>query len=417
MKSHADKSTIKLNTEDVSWTKRLNFAMLTVWLLVGVALSVFALVRFGKDFRGYYAAAEVLISGGNPYDYNLVAQVLLEVTGIMGNNPYYYPPWFLWIFLPLTALSFPIARVIWMAVNFILWNVGLWQLNKLTGWPRIGWQLYGLFAVTTCCFAWITWKYEQAGILVFVMLVLLIISIQEGKTIWSGIWMALLLIKPNITLIVVAGVGLWLFRKGQWRTVLVAMVTLLVLLSISTWITPDWYEPFLQEGFGQGLSVVLDGPDKVIGLRLNTTLLGWLTMLGVERQFHSLIYGISILLGVAVFLWTVHKSSSPLQLISILLLISLALTPYALQYDYAPLAIALFWALSLCAFSYRALIAALILLGFIFSIIFWQENIAWGYWMVIDLIIMAILGLHQKTKFNQRSSSISQPIMKKPPHG
>jgi hypothetical protein len=62
------------------------------------------------------------------------------------------------------------------------------------------------------------------------------------------------------------------------------------------------------------------------------------------------------------------------------------------------------------------LIVALMLLGIILSIIFWQENIAWGYWMVIDLIIMAILGLYQKTKFDQQSSSTSPSIRKTPPH-
>lgn len=370
--------------------------MLCTWLSVGVVFCVIAFLRFGKDFRGYYAAADVLMAGENPYDYDLVAQVLLQVTGEMGNNPYYYPPWFLWIFVPLTLLSFPIARVVWMALNYALWNIGLWHLGHLTGWPGKGWRLYALFTLLTCSFAWITWKYEQAGIIVFVMFVMLIASIQKEKTIWSGIWMALLLIKPNITLIVVAGIGLWLLRNGQWRAVLVMAITLMALLSISTWITPDWYEPFFQEGFGQGLTVVLDGPDKVVGLRLNTTLLGWLTTVGVEPQFHIFIYGIGVLFGSAAFLWTVYRSRSPLELVSVLLLVSLALTPYALQYDYPPLAIVLFWALSLCASSPRALIVVLILAGIIFSLIFWQENIAWGYWIIIDLIIMSIWGLYQR---------------------
>ncbi len=387
-----------MNTETNQWVKRFDFFMLSAWLLMGLALAVVAVVRFGSDFRGYYAAARVLLDGGNPYDYNLVAQVLMEVTGRMGNNPYYYPPWFTWLFAPIASLPFQTARVIWAAFNFILWTVGLWRLGEIVRWPEKGWRLYTLFTLVTSSFAWVTLKYEQAGILIFVLFVVLIASIQAQKWIWSGIWMALLLIKPNVTLIVLAGLSLWLLRRGHWRPLLVMFFTLVVLVLISTWITPDWYQPIWEEGFGQGLSVMLDGPDKVVAVRLNTTLPDWLTIVGVGRQFHMLIYGICIVAGVLVFFGTVYGSQSLLELISVLLLISFALTPYALQYDYPPLVIVTFWALSLSRTSPLGLGVAFLLAGLIFSVIFWQENIAWGFWMVVGLIVMAIWGLYQKPR-------------------
>ena len=52
-------------------------------------MAVASYLWFGQDFRGYYAAARVLLSQGNPYDYSQIAPVLLAVTGRMGNNPYY----------------------------------------------------------------------------------------------------------------------------------------------------------------------------------------------------------------------------------------------------------------------------------------------------------------------------------------
>src|SRR5215211_5612720 len=208
-----------MNSTKSQWIKRLDFAMLSAWLLMSLTLAIIAFAWFGVDFRGYYAAARVLLAGGNPYNYHLVAQVLLEVTGEMGNNPYYYPPWFAWLFVPLASLPFQLARAIWMTFNVIIWNLGLWQLGKTIGWPQTGWRMYTLFMLTTFSFAWITWRYEQAGILVFVMLVALVLSIQKQNWMWAGIWLAFLWIKPNITLIPVAGVCLWLFRQGQWRTV------------------------------------------------------------------------------------------------------------------------------------------------------------------------------------------------------
>ena len=389
-----------MNIEKTQWTKRFDFSMLSAWVLMSLTLAAISFLWFGVDFRGYYAAARVLLTGGNPYDYHLVARVLREVTGEMGNNPYYYPPWFAWLFIPLAYLPFQIARAVWMTFNVILWNLGLWQLGKIVGWPERGWRRYTLFTLATFSLAWITWRYEQAGILVFVMLVALVLSIQKQNWIWSGIWLALLLVKPNVTLIVVAGISLWLFRKGQGRAVLVMMLTILVLLAVSTLITPDWYQPFFEAGFGQGLMVALDGPDHVVAIRINTTFLDWLRTLGVDSPLRVPIYGIAICVGAIVFFWAVYRSESLLELLSILLLVSYALTPYALQYDYPPLVIVLFWALSLCISAPMVMVVGVALTGFVLSVIFWQQNISWAYWIVIGLIALTIWGLHQQALRN-----------------
>src|SRR5262249_37484433 len=113
-----------------SWIRRFDFLALAAWLVMGTWLAFVAFILYGQDFRGYYAAARVLLAGGNPYDYYQVAPLLLKITGKMGNNPYYYPPWFAWLFIPLSVLPFQIARAVWMVFNFVLWNLGLWNLTK-----------------------------------------------------------------------------------------------------------------------------------------------------------------------------------------------------------------------------------------------------------------------------------------------
>lgn len=388
-----------MNAEKPRWTNRLDFAMLTMWLMLSVILASISFVLFGQDFRGYYAAARVLLAGGNPYDYHQVAQVLLDVTGEMGNNPYYYPPWFSWLFIPVALLPFQIARAIWMMLNVILWNLGLLRLGEAMSWPVPGWRRYALFALATFSFAWITWRYEQAGILVFFMFVELILSIHSQKWIRAGIWMALLLVKPNITLIVVTGISLWLLRKAQWRPVLVMLLTLVVLLSISTAITPNWFQPFTEEGFGRGLTVALDGPDEVVAIRINTTFLDWLRTLGIEPPWNRLLYGIAICVGIMVYFWSVYRSTSFVELTSVLLLVSYAITPYVLQYDYPPLVITLFWAFSRS--TSKAFTVGLALAGFVFSVIFWQHNISWAYWMVVGLVALAVWSVVQMRNYSE----------------
>ncbi|HMB23243.1 MAG: glycosyltransferase family 87 protein, partial [Chloroflexota bacterium] len=382
--------TRNMKNQNDAWTKRFDFFALAGWLGLGLGLAAISFLRYGMDFRGYYAAARVLVSGGNPYDYHQVAPVLLRITGEMGNNPYYYPPWFTWIFIPLIVLPFQLARMVWMAFNVGIWNLSLWKLGKILQWPPEGWRRYFLYVLATFLFARITWKYEQAGILVFSLLIAIIVAAESKQWIWFGCWMALLLIKPNITLIVVTGLSLWLIRKHQWQPILVMMLSLGILLAISTWITPDWYKPFFDEGFGRGLTAVLDGPDKVIALRISTTFIDWLKTLGVARQWLAPMYAMAVITGSIVFFIAIWYSRSFLQVLSISLLVSFALTPYAMQYDNPSLVIVVFWALSICSSSRKGIQVGALLAAFIFSVIFWQKNISWGYWIVLGSIVLAI---------------------------
>jgi hypothetical protein len=214
-------------------------------------------------------------------------------------------------------------------------------------------------------------------------------AIENKQWTWAGGWMALLLIKPNVTLIVAAGLSLWLIRRHQWRPVLVMVLCLGVLLTISTWITPDWYKPFFEKGFGQGLTAVLDGPDKVVALRINTTFMDWLRTLGIAPSWRVPVYGLAVAVGGVIFFASIWYSESFLQMLSISLLVSFALTPYAMQYDNPALFVVVFWALSVCSSSLRGLRVGILLAGFVFSVIFWQRNISWAYWMVVGSIALA----------------------------
>ena len=127
----------------------------------------------------------------------------------------------------------------------------------------------------------------------------------------------------------------------------------------------------------------------------------------MERQLRTLLYGIEICVGIVACFWTVYRSRSLLELVSVLLLVSYATTPYALQYDFPPLAIALFWSLSLRISSPKALGVGLALAGFVFSVIFWQQNISWAYWMVVGLIALTIWGLLHKYGATQTIKTVS----------
>jgi len=116
--------------------KLFDFAALCFWIITSFAIAAYVFLVFGQDFRGYYAAARVLLEGGNPYEYSQVARVLIDITGWAGNNPFYYPLWFGWFFVPFTLLPFQTARAVWMLFNWALWIFGLFRMQQLLEFPH-----------------------------------------------------------------------------------------------------------------------------------------------------------------------------------------------------------------------------------------------------------------------------------------
>lgn len=367
---------------------RYNFTALCLWLITSLTMAAFAFLEYGQDFRGYYAAARVLLERGNPYQYAEVARVLAEVTGRAGNNPFYYPLWFGWFITPFSLLPFQAARAVWMLFNLALWIVGLIRLRMLLDFPQTGWRSWLWNLLATFIFAWTTWKFEQTGILLFVIIVEILLSYQDQQWDRLGIFAALALIKPNVMLLPIVALVIWLMRNRIWRPVIVTGFVLVLLLIVTTLLTPDWYQPFFRPNFGQGLTKVLDGPNQVTGTRLNTTLLDWLKWFSVPPVIRNWIYGIAAFAGLWILALRVWKSSSILNVMTTALLVSFAITPYALQYDFPPLAIVMYAALAASRPTRSKWIPAL-LVALIAGVLIWERPISDGYWIVIGLCLLS----------------------------
>lgn len=365
-----------------------DFAALSLWIISSASMAAFCWIEYGQDFRGYYAAARVLLERENPYDYVQVARVLLDVTGREGNNPFYYPLWFGWFITPLSMLPFQAARLGWMVFNWAMWLLGLLRLRQLLDFPRPGWRAWLLNLLATFLFAWMTWKFEQTGILLFVIAVEILLAHKKQQWNRMGLFLALALIKPNVMLLPVAAIAAYLIIHRNWRPVLVAFGISIALILSTTALTPGWYGPFFRPAFGLGLTKVLDGPNLVTDTRLNTTLLDWLKWFGIPGTPRSVIYAMALFVAIWVLGRTTLRSKSILEVAVTGLLVSYAITPYALQYDFPPLAIAMFWALSITGHVESKLVPILVL-TLITSVLIWERPISDGYWIVVGLSILA----------------------------
>ena len=85
------------------------------------------------------------------------------------------------------------------------------------------------------------------------------------------------------------------------------------------------------------------------------------------------------------------------------ILLTLLVTPYALQYDYVPLIVLVFWLLMRSLQSiWQVRLAVILLLLFVFSVLIWQEWSYQGYWQVIGVLTAAIVVMASEYRREKR---------------
>jgi len=377
----------------------LDAASLSLLLTTALAAAYAAYRFFGQDFRGYYGAARLVLQGGNPYDYAQLAPVLFQLDGRVGNNPFYYAPWWALMFTPLAALlSYAPARAVWLGLNLVLGGIALALSLLALGWRPTGWRRWLAYWGALYLFGWICLRYEQSGIFLFLVLAVILWALQTGRDRLAGLTLPLLLTKPNVTFLPLAVLLAVFWSRSDRRALLWAGIGLAGLLLLSTLAIPGWYEPILRGELPNGLTQVLDGPEEVTGIRINTTLLDWLKSFGLPDPVNWGIWGLAVVasLGLLIRAWRHNVDTVYLVLLSVVL--GFVITPYTLQYDYPLMVPAFLWVLwKLPRFLRRSLRRSLrrvpgwqrwigpVVLAFLFSVLLWEGPISDGYWIALGL--------------------------------
>jgi hypothetical protein len=384
-------------------TNSLNFALLSAIVIIILSIPVYHLLyehEFG-DFRGYYAAATAMIKGDNPYDYSKTGAVLKEVTGTIGNNPFYYPPWFGWIMIPLTAFPFRNALALWLLLNVVLWAIGLQLLTSVLDITWKGWRLYLLYFILTVVFFWITIKYEQAGVLLMVLYLLGVRALKRREFTEAGLWLGSCLIKPNVMILPVVALCAWLSLQSIWRPTLIAIGLNLALSILSLLVMPAWYEPLLAPHAFDGIYRAGVGE----AFRYTTTFPHLLVMYGVITwQAAQAMFVPILLMGAIALVFIVGRSTELLDATMWTLLIALATSPYIQAYDYPilclPFAYFLTRPLRIVHFLMISLMLAVPLLG---------PYLTKNYLIIIALAVMLLADASSgRLRFPMKRSAISE---------
>jgi hypothetical protein len=182
------------------------------------------------DFNSFWGAGRALLEGRNPYDYEVIQDILYP----RGTANFNYPLFIAVLVVPLGLLDLETAKNVWLTLSEVLFVLSL----SLASRRRPGDRGFLLSAVACAAFVptLLAFFDQQTSMFALFLLALAYWGLEKGRHRVSGTALALALFKPQTVALVVLVSLFRLRRQG-----LIAFgTTLVMLLSIAFALMPDW---------------------------------------------------------------------------------------------------------------------------------------------------------------------------------
>ena len=226
-------------------------ATATLWLvLVSPGREVCAR-KFGFDFLAFYTAGSFVREGRTQdlYDLEQVAAFQRQVAGEAGLDlgeavgPWWNPPFYARLFVPLAALPFRAALAVWTALNLAATAAAVCVLWRMLGVRRRDWRTWGLVPLLVAIsppFALAVTHGQSTGTSLLI-LSLVVLAWQSRRAALAGAVLGLLAYKPQlaavVTLVLVLDLG--------WRAAAGFAATGAVLLAVTLFTLPGTLGDYL----------------------------------------------------------------------------------------------------------------------------------------------------------------------------
>ncbi len=278
-------------------------------------------VPAGSDFLRVWAASS-LASQDRPalvYDVDALRQVEIGVVGVpfSYNVNWHYPPSFLWLMLPLSALNYFAALALWLflplgALLALLYGI---YPDRLTIW-------LALASIATAQNLF----YAQGAFMIAFLMGSGLLWLDRRPLLSGALFSLLVNYKPHLGLLLFVALG----AGRRWRALGALLVTSATLFMVSAWaLGPDTWLAFchdmLRARLEMGAAILWDRMPTVFAA---TRLLG-----GSERLAMTLQSLTSLGAAAGVYwTWRDGRYSLPVRG-AVLALATLLVTPYAFNYD------------------------------------------------------------------------------------
>ena len=345
----------------VSW-RSLGVLTLASIVIVFLGVRVLPPEKGFTDVVCYWSAAKLLASGQSPYDIEEQTRVQRQFgwdkegpgLGIYDFLPYYYPPWFGFLWVSFLPLGFTAAKVAWFFLNVEGILVSGYLLKDVvpgvSRWMSV--LLAALFVFSLVCVL-----LGQTAILIFLLAALAWRLLDAGWDRSAGVALAWLTIKPQLTAVLLLALVLRLALQRRWNALGAFFLTLAALALVSTFVVPSWLFEMLQA------PQKTPSPTEYYPWIGNTWFL-MLKTLGVEGwPLWTLYLAVALPFLGAVIRAALSPAQSTLDLVAVGLQAAFFVAPYARHYDFPVLLIPL---LALLRGRPASLAANLLLLALVF---------------------------------------------------
>lgn len=324
-------------------------------LVVGAALAWAGLAFFKPatpwvpgDFYTLYSSVVAVGRGISPYDHAALAQIQQAELGWdaaslgVPSLPFFYPPWYVLLSLPLAVLPFRTAAAAWLAVNFLLLMAGCLLVLKALDWRPGRWLLPLLAGATLFMPTLGDLVVGQYGMPVFfgVCLVggLFTGTLPSANTSarWrpalAGLGLVLLTLKPQLGSGALVVSCVWLVQRRYFQPLAWAAGLLAVLAASSFRVSPNWPVEMIT---AQATYAIWAGiPFPIQGCDTCSTFAAIVESTGVGGQVALLVDVLAILalVGAVIAAWR-RCGDNLLFLLSLACVATVLGTPYLRNYD------------------------------------------------------------------------------------
>ena len=282
------------------------------------------------DFVDFWAAARLLLTGGNPFSPAEVLELQRSV-GLRAPEPLlmWNPPWALTLVLPFGAMEYVVSRFCWLLLHvmFILSSAQmLWAIYDRTGRRTyLPW-----IAALTLTPGWFVLLLGQLSPVVLLGIVGFLWCVQKQNWVLAGVATSLISAKPHLAYLFWIGLLFWVVRERRLALAMGAIVAISILAAVPAILDPAVYSQFIE---------MYRNPGQPTPFELPAPSLGSFLKLAVPHN-NLPIQFLPPVAGALWFIWHWRRHRNgwnwPEQM-PLILLVSVSTSAYAWTYDYVVL--------------------------------------------------------------------------------
>jgi hypothetical protein len=279
-------------------------------------------LHIGTDFASFWAAARLALAGVADKAYDLSVHAAAET--IRPNMHYYaffYPPTFLLLCVPFGLLPFYSAMFTFMTASGVVY---VWASTRVARWAWITAFAFPpmIFNLVSGQNSMLTAAIMGAGL-----------TMMDRKPRSAGMLLGFMVIKPQLA--VVLPIALLVSRR--WRVLTYAGLSGLgIVLASGTILGWDAWVSFLLTGTQTAKHVLEDGDGVITGVASYTkvqSVFGLVRMNGASLYASYVAQIITAVTAISALIWSQLKGTSAAVERSLIVVVTLLVTPYAMYYD------------------------------------------------------------------------------------